>query len=662
MTDPHVRTEEHTQTFRDAVHDLNEIAPQPEFVIITGDLTELSSVKETEQYAEIAKKIKVPVYHGIGNHDSRWTATGKAHFERILGPLYQSFDYKDVHFALLDSSLELEQYGHISQEQLRWLDEDLRGVPADKTKVVALHHPLFPRKGRYVDNEDALMQVLTTHNVRMALAGHTHVKDRWRINATDIITAEGVMGRKKYRIIEVGPEKIDFSTRDFAEKTTTFEYSIDRKVPVVPDWRIISPEPDTRVPSGLDVEVWAPGFVEMEYLVDWGLSGKLRKTGDAFTATVPRDAMPKGKHLLRITNTREKNVIHTMSVPFRRSWRKSRIVFDFDAGAEIQSSPILVSYKTFFGLKRINALCFGANDGNVYMVDRPTGKTLWKVKTGQPVLCAPTYWRGRIFVGSDSGRIYSLKASNGRKLWDFPTDGAIYSTPNVVNGTVYFGSGDGHVYAFDARSGNLRWRFKTGKHVKNRPLFAAGNIIFGSWDMFFYAVDAISGELAWKIQVAEDPHYAIATSNPVLADGKIIVSSHDYNVHAYDPETGDEIWLAEKTDTRKPSYSTAAVLDGKVYYGSITGHIVCLDLETGKEIWNTEVGEALFDSSPVIHDGRVYVGSTGGKIFGADTETGELVDTYSLGSSCVFSSPTAADGVLYVGSLDGHMYGIDISD
>ena len=84
-----------------------------------------------------------PALSAPGNHDVRWNPLGKEGF--LLGTngkLYQSWDYQNIHFVLLDSTVLLEHWGHISQEQLDWLSDDLKKVEPDKPVIIGFHHPI----------------------------------------------------------------------------------------------------------------------------------------------------------------------------------------------------------------------------------------------------------------------------------------------------------------------------------------------------------------------------------------------------------------------------------------------------------------------------------------------------------------------------------------
>ena len=134
--------------------EITKLNPKPAFVVSTGDICEYGTDEEYALYQEAIKSLgDVKIYPAPGNHDVRWNPRGKEGYTRGTGhPLYESWDYENVHFVTLDSTVLLEHWGHISQEQLNWLAEDLKKVGPDKPVVIGFHH-WVGRESIQVDNE-----------------------------------------------------------------------------------------------------------------------------------------------------------------------------------------------------------------------------------------------------------------------------------------------------------------------------------------------------------------------------------------------------------------------------------------------------------------------------------------------------------------------------
>ncbi|MCU7693224.1 calcineurin-like phosphoesterase C-terminal domain-containing protein [Haoranjiania flava] len=148
--------------------------------ISLGDLV-WDNMSYFPNYAEEIKKLKIPVFQVIGNHDHDLTESDdrKAirHFENNFGPAYYSFNFGSNHFVVLDNVLykgNKKYTGEITEAQLNWLKNDLEYVNKDQQIIVALHIPTSKRFSSFVSpNSQKLYSLLEGYKVKI-LSGHTH--------------------------------------------------------------------------------------------------------------------------------------------------------------------------------------------------------------------------------------------------------------------------------------------------------------------------------------------------------------------------------------------------------------------------------------------------------------------------------------------------------
>ncbi len=173
-------------------------------------------------YAETEQQLGLKVYHTIGNHDvvglykqsgidPSDTNYGKSYFEHNIGPLYQSFDHKGVHFIVLDSigfTPERGYYGVIDPAQLEWLKADLAKLQPATPIIVSVHIPMISAYANYntppakppaynsltVSNAWQVWPLFVGHNVLGVLQGHTHVNERVEWRGVPYITSGAVSG------------------------------------------------------------------------------------------------------------------------------------------------------------------------------------------------------------------------------------------------------------------------------------------------------------------------------------------------------------------------------------------------------------------------------------------------------------------------------------
>jgi 3',5'-cyclic-AMP phosphodiesterase len=173
-------------------------------------------------YDETQQQLGLKTYHTVGNHDVVGLYPpsgmnpgdadyGKAYFEQHIGPLYQSWDHKGVHFIILDSigyTPERSYYGLIDPKQMDWLKADLAKVPVGTPIIVTTHIPMISSYGQYmkppatppkyvsltVSNAYEVWPLFVGHNVLGVLQGHTHVNERVEWRGVSYITSGAVSG------------------------------------------------------------------------------------------------------------------------------------------------------------------------------------------------------------------------------------------------------------------------------------------------------------------------------------------------------------------------------------------------------------------------------------------------------------------------------------
>jgi 3',5'-cyclic AMP phosphodiesterase CpdA len=180
-----------TKTLQEAVDKINALEEQPAFVIHTGDITHLASAEQFDTAAQVMKRARASqVYYVPGEHDV-FTDDGKLYLERFgggtLGHGWQSFDYDGVHFIGLINVLNLKQgsgtglggsgFGQLGQEQLAWLQKDVKGLSSSTPIVVFAHIPLwtiYPEWGWGTDESEQALAYLKRFGSVTVLNGHIH--------------------------------------------------------------------------------------------------------------------------------------------------------------------------------------------------------------------------------------------------------------------------------------------------------------------------------------------------------------------------------------------------------------------------------------------------------------------------------------------------------
>jgi 3',5'-cyclic AMP phosphodiesterase CpdA len=162
---------------------VNAMPKKPALVIHTGDITHLSRPAEFDTAAQLLSQLNVTELHTTpGEHDVV-DASVTEYFSRYGKPSkdkgYYSFDHQGVHFISLINVLNFKPNGlaNLGQEQLEWLEKDLRGRSASTPIVVFAHMPMwtiYAPWGWGTQDSDQAMSYLARFGSVTVLNGHIH--------------------------------------------------------------------------------------------------------------------------------------------------------------------------------------------------------------------------------------------------------------------------------------------------------------------------------------------------------------------------------------------------------------------------------------------------------------------------------------------------------
>ncbi|MFI6046891.1 metallophosphoesterase family protein [Nocardia sp. NPDC051321] len=170
-----------TDTFTEAIGQVNSLGYQPDFVIHTGDLTHLATPEQFDQVAQMMQSLNTPhVFTVPGEHDSTDDAGQKYRSvfgKGTRGDGWYSLDIAGVHLIALVNTLNLQTLGHLGQDQLEFVRKDVAGLSSDTPIIVFSHIPLFamyPQWGWGTDDATEALSYLRRFSSVTCLNGHVH--------------------------------------------------------------------------------------------------------------------------------------------------------------------------------------------------------------------------------------------------------------------------------------------------------------------------------------------------------------------------------------------------------------------------------------------------------------------------------------------------------
>lgn len=170
-----------------------------DFLIICGDLTGSGTEAEVQTFLSEMQACPVPYYTVPGNHDVD-TAPVEDAYEPYFGSAYQSFDYGNTHFLMIDNSTAALGF---YPEQQEWVKADLdEASKKGYDHILAFCHvpPNYPygakttpeaRVGIKANKE--LVPILSSGGVEELFCGHYHTYRQFERDGM-IITITGGAG------------------------------------------------------------------------------------------------------------------------------------------------------------------------------------------------------------------------------------------------------------------------------------------------------------------------------------------------------------------------------------------------------------------------------------------------------------------------------------
>jgi len=171
-----------TATLRAAIAKIKAEPQQPSFVLHTGDLTHLSKPAEFDALQQVLSELGLPIFYVPGEHDVL-EDDGKSYLQRFgrgtQGAGWQSFDQSGVHFIGLVNVVNLKAggLGTLGNEQLEWLEKDVKHLKSSTPIVVFAHIPLwsvYPEWGWGTEDSARALSYLKRFGSVSVLNGHIH--------------------------------------------------------------------------------------------------------------------------------------------------------------------------------------------------------------------------------------------------------------------------------------------------------------------------------------------------------------------------------------------------------------------------------------------------------------------------------------------------------
>lgn len=192
-------------------------------VLVAGDLTEDGKPEEWGKFVSAFGlrggdgALAFPAFEALGNHDKHHGAFVQERIAERHGAARYSFDWGPVHVVSLGEGP--------SDDDLVWLDEDLKRKGQGAQIVLYFHYPL---EGRWATghwfgdgpHRDRLRERLEGKNVLGIFHGHDHAAGNYEWRGIDIYrTGSPKHAWHTFAVVEIGGGKMKVASWDYSGKT-----------------------------------------------------------------------------------------------------------------------------------------------------------------------------------------------------------------------------------------------------------------------------------------------------------------------------------------------------------------------------------------------------------------------------------------------------------
>lgn len=166
-----------------AIAHLNQLNPQPDLVVATGDLVQQGTLANYQQLKALIADLRAPIYLMAGNHDQganlRQVFADHGYLASTRDHLSYVVDGYPIRLIMLDNTQPGEKSGRLDHQRLAWLEAQLVQAPTTPT-LLFMHHPPFDTgipwmDRRRLEGRDALAALIAQHpQVERVSCGHLH--------------------------------------------------------------------------------------------------------------------------------------------------------------------------------------------------------------------------------------------------------------------------------------------------------------------------------------------------------------------------------------------------------------------------------------------------------------------------------------------------------
>ncbi len=305
-------------------------------------------------------------------------------------------------------------------------------------------------------------------------------------------------------------------------------------------------------------------------------------------------------------------------------------------------------------------LTLAASDGTVAALDALSGRDLWRVQVGAPIIAG---------VGSDGKTAAVVTSENdvvaiesGRVLWRQKLPAQAYTPPLVAGGRVFVVSADRSVTALDGASGRKLWtQPRPGDALvlkQSGVLLAVGDTLVVGQSGHLLGLNPSNGSVRWDATIAtargtNDVERLIDLVGRVSRVGNVVCArAFQSTVGCVDATRGQVQW------SKKSNGSVGVDGDEKLVIGAeADGKLVAWNRADGERVWSSEMFMYRDLSAPLLVGKSMLVGDGTGLLHVLSRENASPLNRLATDGSAISVSPVLAGKTIVAVTRNGGVYG-----
>jgi outer membrane protein assembly factor BamB len=330
----------------------------------------------------------------------------------------------------------------------------------------------------------------------------------------------------------------------------------------------------------------------------------------------------------------------------------------------------------------------------IFALEASTGKGIWSLWLGDPLMTAPTICKGRVFTSYPcNGRGHHKEASHllgafdlktGKILWQRWIDGDVISAPVAAGDEIVAATFTGTLFRFRQENGELL------SAVKARATSAP--VVVGN-ELYCSKRSEASGQaqescVAWE-RSGSGGGGRYGSAKMLVASKSAPYLDEKVQNDAALKKSGDKLDASNGFGGGAPATANAQKAAGNVGQSNVAtlqsfqgsrvlrygernmvcmgDEVICSDPKDGKKVWSMKLKGDLAKSGgflgapPVAAGASLFMTTLAGAVLQLDPATGETRKSWDVGKEMRFP-PAVEGGRIFVGTQDGRMVCIETGE